>query len=682
MSDKEKIKSSDDETDLLATPPKKKIKHYEHKMSNKLLLDERFSSWLEASKDNKNRPYCKYCRCEIQGSVTHLERHKKTEKHIKNINASKQGAKVTDFLQHAPSSGHISKVAAAELKLCAFIAEHNLPVCLLDHLPGLMRNVCPDSKIAKDIKCARTKGTQIFKNILGPYYFENLVKQLKKCKFSLIIDETTDVSTKKQLVLLTRFYDPSTQQIIDNYLILLEVEDCSAKGLFASIESFFTSHDIPFKNLIGFASDNCSVMMGAKGGVQALLKNKVPSLFIQGCVCHSMHLCASKACSELPSYLEELARSIYSFLSNSSKRLQEYENFQAFTQTNPHKILHVSCTRWLSLEQVVKRILEQWPALVLFFTSSALEDNNMVASNVLKSLQHPITEMYYSFLAYILPDVIKINLEFQAESYRMHKLHKSLSSCVKGILVNFIKREIVKNKDLFSINISDPSVYLPINEVYLGAKVESIYIRNRSSITTSELKQFQIKTLNFYVRLAKEFYQRFFAHDFFPNLKLLEAVDPVSIREGNQRSIVPLACKFPNLVQDSEIELLNKEWRELTLQDNDAIMDETKPENYWYKISKENVGDKPRFPLLSRFMFQLLSLPHSSAAAERIFSLLTNIKVKNRSKLKTTTLNALLHTKSLLHDVNCTTYTPDAELCVQLQSKHWYKDEAIDETTF
>ncbi|XP_014775657.1 uncharacterized protein LOC106872981 [Octopus bimaculoides] len=229
--------------------------------------------------------------------------------------------------------------------------------------------------------------------------------------------------------------------------------------------------------------------MGQKGGVRALLKNKVPSPFIQGFVCHSMHICASKACPELPSYLE-LARSIYSFLSNSPKRLQEYEEFQAFTQTNPHQLLHVSCTRWLSLKQVVKRILELWPALVLFFTTAAIEDNNSAASNVLNPLTNPTTEIYYVFLAYILPDIIKLNLYFQSVSYRMHKLHKSIACTVKGILGNFIKKEIAKNKELLEININDPSVYLPITEIYRGAKVESIYIKKASSINSTESKNF------------------------------------------------------------------------------------------------------------------------------------------------------------------------------------------------
>ncbi|XP_052824012.1 uncharacterized protein LOC128247866 [Octopus bimaculoides] len=215
---------------------------------------------------NIERAYRKCCR-EIEGSVTHLERHGKTDKHIKNVNSENKSGNLTNLLQPTTFSVHITNVAAVELKLCSFIAERNLPVRLMDHLPRLIQYACPDSKITKDIKC------------------------------------------------------------------------------FFSVERFFTLHDIPFEILIGLTGDNASVIMGQKGGVQARLKNEVPSLFIQGCACHSMYICASKACSELPSYLEELARSIRSFLANSPKRLQEYEEFQAFTQINPYQLLHISCTK-------------------------------------------------------------------------------------------------------------------------------------------------------------------------------------------------------------------------------------------------------------------------------------------------------------------------------------------------
>lgn len=661
--------------------PKKK-KKYEHKFQEKWVHDSRFSSWVGKSNYSENKAFCRLCNCELAGSVTQLERHSKTEKHMKNLNSRDKSKKVTSFFQPSVSSKFEKEVAAAELKLCAFVAEHNLPVAIMDHLPGLIANAAPDSKIASAVKCARTKTTSVFRHVLAANYLKDLVLHLQKNKFSLVIDESTDLSTIKHLVLVARYYDVNIQKTQDKFVCLLEIKDCSAQGIHGSLMSYFEKHAIPIGNLIGFASDNASVMMGGRTGVQALLKKSVPALFVQGCVCHSMHLCASNACKELPHSVEELARNIYSYIMNSPKRLSEYSDFQKFTETQPHKLLHPSCTRWLSLEEVAKRILEQWPALTLYFTTASLEDGMAVATAVLQELNNPVTKMYIAFLAFILPSVNKVNKEFQATSFRVHKLRTSINSSVKAILSNFMKKEAVKDKDLSKINPNDPSNYLKLEDIYCGARVESIALECSSSISRRDLCEFRVKTLNFYVTLSKQMLQRFLSSGMFENLQLLEALDPTNVRAGKPTSIIPLAIKFPNLIQEEEYEELNREWRELTLFEIPTTSEtsvDSDPEQFWYNMSMEKCGDELRFPIISRLMLNLMSLPHSSAAAERIFSMVSNIKTKHRSRLQTQTLNSLLHSKALLQNVNCKNWQPSSDLLKRMTDKKWSSAEDKEE---
>lgn len=51
--------------------------------------------------------------------------------------------------------------------------------------------------------------------VLGPYYFENLVKLFKSAS-----------------LLLTKLYDCTAPKIIQSYLTLLEARDCSGDGIF------------------------------------------------------------------------------------------------------------------------------------------------------------------------------------------------------------------------------------------------------------------------------------------------------------------------------------------------------------------------------------------------------------------------------------------------------------------
>ena len=117
------------------------------------------------------------------------------------------------------------------------------------------------------------------------------------------------------------------------------------------------------------------------------------------------------------------------------------------------------------------------------------------------------------------------------------------------------------------------------------------------------------------------------------NLELLEVLDPVNVCQGKPKSL-PLAVKFPNIVEENAYEDLNSEWRELTVSVGEiqALKPEQtsdEPEKFWHAVSLERCGDEPRFPNLSILIMNLMSLLYSSAAAERIFSLVTNIKTKN-----------------------------------------------------
>ncbi|KAB7506277.1 hypothetical protein Anas_06897 [Armadillidium nasatum] len=62
------------------TPIKKKV--YAHKFQDKWLRDKRFSPWLTQCKDNDRDAFCSICHRKIAGSVTMIERHKRTKKHI------------------------------------------------------------------------------------------------------------------------------------------------------------------------------------------------------------------------------------------------------------------------------------------------------------------------------------------------------------------------------------------------------------------------------------------------------------------------------------------------------------------------------------------------------------------------------------------------------------------------
>jgi len=237
-SDVEMIEESIEKEEIC---PKLKKKKYVQKFKNEW---KQKWTWLE---NMKGKSYCTLCNKTLIGGITHLERHTESIIHKKN-----------ELIQSKVPMLNLKKIywkktiiQEAELKLCMFISEHNLSFRILEHLPKLIQSVCPDSKIAKEIKCGRTKGTQILKEHVAPCSMMEICNILKTTKYSLIIDETTDISVTKSLAVVVRYFDTARLIIKDRFLTLLEVKFCTAEDLYNSITSFFEANEIPFENMIG-----------------------------------------------------------------------------------------------------------------------------------------------------------------------------------------------------------------------------------------------------------------------------------------------------------------------------------------------------------------------------------------------------------------------------------------------
>jgi hypothetical protein len=102
------------------------------------------------------------------------------------------------------------------------------------------------------------------------------------------------------------------------------------------------------------------------------------------------------------------------------------KEFQQFCDLKSQKILHPCQTRWLSLQAVVKRILEQWEVLKLFFTSEVNANNKNEAAEIIFNRMHDVfSKLYLQFLDFILPYLTDLNKEMQLKTPKIHILYSS-----------------------------------------------------------------------------------------------------------------------------------------------------------------------------------------------------------------------------------------------------------------
>ena len=92
----------------------------------------------------------------------------------------------------------------AQIQTAVFVAKHTA-INSVDHLMLLLPRIFPDSTIAANLRMQRTKCTGRIVNLISPCLFQEIIEDIGNSFFSLIVDESTDVSQKKMLAICIRY---------------------------------------------------------------------------------------------------------------------------------------------------------------------------------------------------------------------------------------------------------------------------------------------------------------------------------------------------------------------------------------------------------------------------------------------------------------------------------------------
>ncbi|KAI8116121.1 Zinc finger protein 862 [Lucilia cuprina] len=301
--------SSDSEDSCLPTTSKR---IYTQKLRKKWFNDPRLSKWIIEL--NKQQVKCKFCQCILKSKLSTLIAHGKTSKHIKmSAPFSSNSQKTLQFNQRSSNS----KIKEAELLKSLYVAIHT-SIRSTDHLVRLQTNIFDDNKTAIIMTLGRTKCTALIKSVLAPHFKQLLIDDISDSKFSLIIDESTDITIEKYLGIVIRYYSKTNKNIVSTFLQLCPLEDGSAQGITSAILNVLKEFNLNISNMVGLGTDNARVMTGINRGVIANLKEKNKNIVLVPCVCHSIQLSVSSASKTLPEEIEYLVAETYSWFSKST----------------------------------------------------------------------------------------------------------------------------------------------------------------------------------------------------------------------------------------------------------------------------------------------------------------------------------------------------------------------------
>lgn len=271
-------------------------------------------------------------------------------------------------------------------------------------------------------------------------------------------------------------------------------------------------------------------------------------------------------------------------------------------------------------------------------------DKPLSTEPILKSLRDPLVRLFFLFLSWVLPKFTAVNTYFQSAHIVLHNVHERMKTLMLELLMAYMDNQWVKRYeyDLNNFDVENTSKFLKDSEMYLGAAVMNAMEDNNIRGKRDMCNYFYSHARKFLIKSAKELCQRYDFND--PLLQSVSFLDPKKALSLDTRKEFPSLIPFMNRVprikhffQGSKQQAIDDEWRQLPLVKlPEDFPDTTNVTLFWNAVAEmKNGADEQLFKHLTQFVFHVLSLPHSNADTERLFSKMNLVKTKSRNRMLT-----------------------------------------------
>ncbi|KAK3909733.1 Zinc finger protein 862 [Frankliniella fusca] len=674
---------------------------YSKKYNQKWELDPLFKGWLQRTPEHlinegKSEAYCHLCKTCIRPHKSDLIAHKDCATHRRNEKALPGRAQPQ--LEHFGYEGGATKSTqqkTTDIKICMMVACHT-SIKSVDHISEMMRSLGTGGPL-EDLRLHRTKCTKVIEKVIAPSLLVELIEDLGDRFYSLIVDESTDHSTKKLLALCIKHYSPKEGKMLVQYLGIIETPQATAEKLYEATTKFLRDLGLDVRKLLALGTDGGLNLCGRHNSLYALLKSRdCPHLMLVKCTCHSLDKCASYASKNLPDSLEYLIRETRNWFCHSALRKHQYgEIYRAMCGTEPPLLVKLAATRWLSFYGAVKTHLDQFVPLQTLFKKISESNGNpdkCQTAVMLTKLHNDEHLLYLTFLKPVLEHLTRINLLFQRTETDMTRAFTDLRVYVFGVAARVLRNEallesaqqgMLRRTELEALRaaLSKKDSLRPLDQVKYGDGfvTMSLAMERSGALSSEKIREIKACCANFLTTLSKELAERLpdCIHDV-ENLRHLAPTRVLAARGRPEFGTLP----FHLIPHGFDRDTLETQWTELGVTKIEDICPDASETlgtidtvKFWklcYEV-KNGAGQQP-LKELATCALTLLSLPLSNAVVERVFSIMNIVKSKLRNRMSISVLNAILFLRLYLkaHDICCLTYQPTKDMLQRFNARNMY----------
>jgi hypothetical protein len=192
--------------------------------------------------------------------------------------------------------------------------------------------------------------------------------------YAIICDETMDLSRKEMLALCLRQVDDSLN-IHENFFGFYRAKIQNADSIFNLIKSVLEEElKLDLQLMVAQSFDGAATMAGAKSGVAKRFLEKVPHVVFVHCYAHKLNLALQDATNQIKSVSDVLLiiQNVSVFVERSAKRHALFEHLQG--DEKKRTLQNFCTTRWSSRYLALKSFVNLYKYLLTFL--EIVDDDN------------------------------------------------------------------------------------------------------------------------------------------------------------------------------------------------------------------------------------------------------------------------------------------------------------------
>lgn len=610
---------------------------------------------------HKTDAFCVLCNSSIscaQHGVAAIKRHAALKKHVEaaarhrdedgNLQPPKLVQAALDFSQGASGTSLQDQVWKAESIFAMSVVSKSIPFSWGDSATGMYECMFPDSEVAKKFSCSRSKLSRIVSDGLGPYFKSRVVSELchPNVFFSVMIDETPKPEQRtQQLDVLVRYFSNSQQQVVVEHVQSYNLGRATAEVIVGCVEDALT--ELPKRGLVCFFSDGPNVMKSVRNKLQKDMPSSLVD--INNCNLHKVHNAFAKGLDAFGSDVEEVVRNVYYYF-KSAVRAEALGECQEALGIASHVFLRHVSNRWLTLQDSLCRVLEQFEALKSYFHKASMTKQRVDTQNLHSKLAAAFSkkDLYAKvlFLKNCAELFSRFQTLFQKQEPLLHILHAELLSLVQRILSRCLRSAAYVDKsaeELKKLDVQDSTLWKTKPEV--GMDTEQAMLK----WDPGEKKRLLLGARAFYLACSKDLLQKLPLDNKVLQHTSLLGLQPSDV-ESEVRSLRYLASQLPQVLESDHVSSLVDEWHLLRCDSANSLqlMEDGRIDTRWATVFQQKcAAGQQKYPLLSRLVKALLSLPHGNADCERGFSENKHL-LEGRASLCIASINGLRQVKTYL----------------------------------